>query len=80
MLVLIPIKNIMCHFTFCKCMHDFLIRFCKIWDDCLSDTTISNMKPVVGYRRLDNFQDYLVRKNPTYHYLRAITNPKCRKL
>ena len=56
--------NIMCHFSFCKGMHDFSTPFHKLWDDCFSDTLICNMKPIVGARRLDNLQDYLATKKP----------------
>jgi hypothetical protein len=56
--------NILCHFSFCKGMHDFSTRFHKLWDDCFSDTAIGDMKPIVGCRKLDNLQDYLVTKKP----------------
>ena len=56
--------NIICHFSFCKGMHDFSTRFYKLWDDCFSDTPICSIKPIVGSRNLDNLQNYLVRKKP----------------
>ncbi|CAF3746048.1 unnamed protein product [Rotaria sp. Silwood1] len=45
-------------------MHDFSTRFHKLWADCFADTAICNMIPIVGSKRLDNLQDYLVRKKP----------------
>ena len=65
--------NIMCHFSFCKGMHDFSTRFHKLWNDCFSDTAICSMKPIVGSRRLDNLQDYLVRKKPDKLALKIYT-------
>jgi hypothetical protein len=56
--------NILCHFSFCKGMHDFSTRFYKLWNDCFSDTAICEMKPIVGSKRLDNLQDYVVKKKP----------------
>ena len=56
--------NIMCHFSFCKGMQDVSTRFHKLWDDCFSDTAICNMKPIVGFKRLDNLHEYLVKKKP----------------
>ena len=56
--------NIMCHFSYCKGMHDFSTRFHKLWDDCFADTAICNMKPFLGSKRLDNLQEYLVKKKP----------------
>lgn len=56
--------NILCHFSHCKGMDDFSTRFRELWDDCFSDTTICNIKPIVGSKRLDNLQDYLVVKKP----------------
>jgi hypothetical protein len=44
-------------------MHDFSTRFHRLWDDCFSDTAIRNMKSIVDSRRLDNIQEYLVKKN-----------------
>jgi len=65
--------NIMCHFSYCKGMHVFSSHFHKLWNDCFSDTAICNMKPVVGSRRLDNLQDYLVRKKPDKPALKIST-------
>ncbi|CAF2971084.1 unnamed protein product [Rotaria sp. Silwood2] len=65
--------NIMCHFSFCKGMHAFSTRFYKLWDDCFSDTAICNMIPIVGSKRLDNLQDYLVRKKPDKSALKIYT-------
>jgi hypothetical protein len=62
--------NILCHFSYCKGMHDFSTRFHKLWDDCFSDTAIYSKKPIVGSRRLDNLQDYLVKKKPDKSVLR----------
>ena len=56
--------NILCHFSFSKGMHNFSTRFYKLWDECFSDTAICNIKPIVGYKRLENLQDYLVKKKP----------------
>ena len=56
--------SILCHFSFCKGMYDFPTRFHKLWDDCFADTPICNMKPIVGSRRLNNLQEYLVNKKP----------------
>ena len=56
--------NVLCHFSFCKGMHDFSTRFHRLWDECFVDTAISKMKPIVGFKKLDNLQDYLVRKKP----------------
>lgn len=56
--------NIMCHFSFSQGMHDFPSRFHKLWDDCFSDTAICSIKPIVGSKRLENLQDYLVKKKP----------------
>jgi hypothetical protein len=54
----------MCHFSFCKGMHDFSTRFHKLWDDCFLDAPICNMKPIVGFKRLGHLQDHLVKKKP----------------
>jgi hypothetical protein len=54
--------NILCHFSYCKGMNDFPTRFHKLWNDCFSNTAICNMKPIVGSKRLDKLQDYLVKK------------------
>jgi hypothetical protein len=62
--------NILCHFSYCKGMHDFSTRFHKLWNDCFSDTTIGNMKPIVGSKRLHNLQEYLVKKKPDKSLLR----------
>lgn len=43
---------ILCHFFFCKGMHDFPTQFHQLWDNCFSDTAISNMKPIIGTKRL----------------------------
>jgi hypothetical protein len=56
--------NILCHFSFCKGMHDFSTLFHKLWNDCFSDTAICKMKPIVGSKRLNNLQDYIVKKKP----------------
>ena len=56
--------NILCHFSFSKGMHHFPTRFYKLWDECFSDTAICNVRPIVGYKRFDNLQDYLVKKKP----------------
>ena len=64
--------NIMCHFSFCKGMHDFSTRFHKLWNNCFSDTAICYMKPIVGSKRLDNLYDYLVKKKPNKSLLRLI--------
>ncbi|CAF3024274.1 unnamed protein product [Rotaria sp. Silwood2] len=56
--------NIFCHFSFLKGMQDFPTRFHQLWKDCFSDTAICNIKPIVGSKRLDNLQDYLVKKKP----------------
>ena len=40
----------------------FWTRFHRLWDECFVDTTISKMKPIVGSKKLDNLQDYLVKK------------------
>jgi hypothetical protein len=56
--------NILCHFSFCKGMHDFSTLFHKLWNDCFSDTAICKMKPIVGSKRLNNLQDYIVNKKP----------------
>ena len=56
--------NILCHFSFTKGMHDFSTRFQELWNTCFSDTAISNMKPTTGSKRLQNLQDYLVKKKP----------------
>lgn len=63
--------NILCHFSFCKGMHDFSTRFHRLWDDCFVDTAIFEMKPIVGFKRLDNLQDYLVKKKPERSLLRS---------
>jgi len=62
--------NILCHFSYCKGMHDFSTRFHQLWNDCFSDTAIYNKKPIVGSRRLNNLQDYLVKKKPDKSVLR----------
>jgi hypothetical protein len=56
--------NILCHFSYSKGMHDFPTRFHQLWKDCFGETAISNMKPIVGSKRLYNLQDYLVKKKP----------------
>ena len=63
--------NIRCHFSFCKRMRDFSTRFYKIWNDCFSDTAICNVKPIVGSKRLDNLEDYLVKKKPDKSLLKC---------
>lgn len=65
--------NILCHFSYCKGMHDFPTRFHKLWNDCFADTAICNMKPIVGSKKLDNLQNYLVRKKPNKSVLRIST-------
>ena len=62
--------NILCHFSFCKGMHDFSTRFHRLWEDCFADTAICNIKPIVGSRRLDNLQEYLVNKKPNRSLLK----------
>ncbi len=54
-------------------MHSLSTDFHRPWNDCSSDTAICNMKPIVGSRRLDNLQDYLVRKKPHGSLLRIQT-------
>ena len=66
--------NILCHFSFCKGMHDFPTRFYKLWNDCFSDTAICNMKPIVGSRVLNNLQHYLIKKKPDNRCLELISN------
>ena len=56
--------NILCHFTFCKGMNHFSTRFHTLWDECFADTAMGSIKPIVGSRRLENLQEYLVRKKP----------------
>ncbi|CAF3386837.1 unnamed protein product [Rotaria socialis] len=56
--------TIFCHFSFCKGMKDFSTLFHKLWDDCFSDTAITNITPIVGSKRLHNLHDYLVKKKP----------------
>ncbi len=53
-----------CRSWYCKGMNDFPTRFHKLWNDCFSDTAICNTKPIVGSKRSDNLQDYLVKKKP----------------
>ena len=65
--------NILCHFSYCKGMHDFSTRFHKLWSDCFSDTAIFNMKPIVGSKRLDNLHNYLVKKKPSKSVLKIST-------
>lgn len=62
--------NILCHFSFCKGMDDFVTRFHKLWNDCFLETAFSTVKPIVGSIRLDNLHDYLVRKKPKKALLR----------
>ena len=62
--------SILCHFSFCKGMHDFSTRFHKLRDECFADTPICNMKPIVGSKRLHNLQEYLVDKKPNRSLLR----------
>jgi hypothetical protein len=62
--------NILCHFSYCKGMNDFPTRFHKLWNDCFSDTAICNMIPIVGSKKLDNLQDYLVKKKPNKSLLK----------
>jgi hypothetical protein len=45
-------------------MKDFSTLFHKLWDDCFSDTAITNITPIVGSKRLHNLHDYLVKKKP----------------
>ncbi|CAM2702898.1 unnamed protein product [Rotaria socialis] len=45
-------------------MKDFSTLFHKLWDDCFSDTSITNITPIVGSKRLHNLHDYLVKKKP----------------
>jgi len=54
--------NILYHFSYSKGMYDFFIRFHGLWDDYFSDAAICYMKPIVGSKRFDNLQDYLVVK------------------
>ena len=62
--------NILFHFSFCKGMHDFPSQFHKLWNDCFLDTAISKMKLIVDFKRLDNLQEYLVRKQPSKSQLK----------
>ncbi len=62
--------NILCHFSFCKGIYDFSTRLYKLWDDCFSETVICNTKPIVGFRRLHNLQDYLAKKKPNVALLK----------
>ncbi len=66
--------NLICHFSFCKGMHDFPTRFHKLWDECFFDTAISKMEPIVGFKRLNNLQEYLVRKKPSNSLLRSMND------
>ncbi len=56
--------NIVCHFSFCKGMHDFSTHFHKLWNDFFSDTAICKMEPILSSKRLNNLQDYIVNKKP----------------
>ena len=67
--------DILCHFSFCKGMQEFSNRYHKLWNNCFSDTAISSMNPVVGTKRLDNLQDYLVRKKPSRSSLKIDKPP-----
>lgn len=62
--------NLIFHFSYCKGMKDFSTRFHKLWDECFAETAISNIKPIVGCRRLNNLQEYLVKKKPDRSVLR----------
>lgn len=62
--------NILCHFSFCKGMHDFATRFHQLWNNCFADTAISQMRPIVATRNLNNLQDHLVNKKPERSLLR----------
>ena len=62
--------NILCHFSFCKRMHDFSTRFHRLGEDCFTDTAICSMKAIVGSRRLNNLQEYLVHKKPNRFLLK----------
>jgi len=62
----------LCHFTFCKGMENFSAQFNQIWKNCFSDTAICKMKPVVGTRKLQNLQDYLVKKKPDRALIKII--------
>ena len=45
-------------------MDRFSTHFHKLWDERFADTAIGHIKPIVGSRRLENLQEYLVRKKP----------------
>ena len=62
--------NILCHFSFCKRMHDFSTRFHRLGEDCFTDIAICSMKAIVGSRRLNNLQEYLVHKKPNRFLLK----------
>lgn len=62
--------TILCHFSFCKGMHNFSTQFHQLWNTCFTDTAICSMKPIVGSKRLHNLQDYLVKKKPDQSILR----------
>ena len=57
-------KNILCHFSYSKGMKDFSTRFHRLWDECFADIAISSIKPIVGCKRVNNLQEYLVKKKP----------------
>lgn len=63
--------NMLCHFSFCKGMHDFRGRFHQLWNTCFSDTAISQMTPIVGFRNLKNLHDQLVNKKPDRSLLKV---------
>ena len=65
--------DILCHFSFCKGMHDFATRFHQLWNTCFADTAISQMRPRVATRNLNNLNDHLVHKKPERSLLRIAT-------
>ena len=71
--------NVLCHFSFCKGIHDFSTRFYRLWEDCFADTAICNMKPIVGSRRLDNLHEYLVNRKPNRSLLKICNLPILRR-
>jgi hypothetical protein len=56
--------NILFHFSYSKGMNTFSTSFHGLWKDCFADTPISIFKPIVSSKKLNNLQDYLVRKKP----------------
>lgn len=54
--------NIPCHLSFCKGIRDFSSRSHKLWDDCFWDTAISRIHPIVGFKKLNDLQESLVKK------------------